>query len=230
MRGPDILKEGVHRNACLRFVIYQPAKLRISRESPVGRRVLFQSSLAICRAFDGVKLIALAVSRIEDRRHDKNRWEEHDQDSVAERLDELGARTGGRLIAHGATLREKGPWAQKCCDRDCCPHEVRFRDPAHHIIPAVLRPPSIVSQCMNSGTFDLPGADSKILGAEFEFLVDRASNSTNDDGMDRAMLPSGNETQPLDDVSIRKIAHRFQPEMLTFRFVNYSRSKILQHI
>jgi hypothetical protein len=39
------------------------------------------------------------------------------------------------------------------------------------------------------------------------------------------MLPSGNETQPLDNVAMRQIAHRFQPELLTFRFTNYSRVK-----
>jgi hypothetical protein len=40
-----------------------------------------------------------------------------------------------------------------------------------------------------------------------------------------SMLPTRNETLPLDDVSIRKIAHRFQPEMLMFRFANYSMVK-----
>src|ERR1700757_4359263 len=106
MRGPCILKEAVHRNGCLRFVIYQPAKLRFIRESPVRRRSLFQSSLARCRAFRGIELIALTVSRIKDRAHDQNRREKHDQDTVAERLDELGARSGGSLVTHGATLRE----------------------------------------------------------------------------------------------------------------------------
>ena len=36
-----------------------------------------------------------------------------------------------------------------------------------------------------------------------------------------SMLPSGNETQPLDDVAIRQITQRFQPELLMFRFTYY---------
>src|ERR1700719_4343851 len=40
-----------------------------------------------------------------------------------------------------------------------------------------------------------------------------------------SMLPSGNETQPLDDVAMRQIADRFQPELLMLRFANYSRVK-----
>ena len=40
-----------------------------------------------------------------------------------------------------------------------------------------------------------------------------------------SMLPSGDETQPLDDVAMRQIAQRFQPEMLMFRFANHSRVK-----
>jgi len=40
-----------------------------------------------------------------------------------------------------------------------------------------------------------------------------------------SMLPSGNETQPFDDVAIRQIAERFQPELLMFRFTNYSTVK-----
>ena len=39
------------------------------------------------------------------------------------------------------------------------------------------------------------------------------------------MLPSGNETQPLDDVAMRQIADRFQPELLMLRFANYSTVK-----
>jgi len=40
-----------------------------------------------------------------------------------------------------------------------------------------------------------------------------------------SMLPAGNETQPLDDVAMRQIAQQFQPEMLMFRFANYSSVK-----
>ena len=40
-----------------------------------------------------------------------------------------------------------------------------------------------------------------------------------------SMLPSGNETQPFDDIAIRQIAQRFQPELLMFRFTNYSTVK-----
>src|SRR4029077_4411082 len=106
MRSPDIPKEGIHRHSLLGFVFYQPAKLRFIRESPIGRKIFFESDIA-CRTFHGVELIALAVSRIEDRGHDQNRGKEHDQDSVPKRLNELGARTGCALVAQGATLREK---------------------------------------------------------------------------------------------------------------------------
>lgn len=40
-----------------------------------------------------------------------------------------------------------------------------------------------------------------------------------------SMLPSGKETQPLDDIAMRQIAHRFQPELLMLRFTNCSRVK-----
>jgi hypothetical protein len=40
-----------------------------------------------------------------------------------------------------------------------------------------------------------------------------------------SMLPSGNETQPLDDVAMRQITDRFQPELLMLRFANYSTVK-----
>jgi len=40
-----------------------------------------------------------------------------------------------------------------------------------------------------------------------------------------SMLPSGKETEPLDDIAMRQIAHRFQPELLMFRFTNYSKVK-----
>ena len=40
-----------------------------------------------------------------------------------------------------------------------------------------------------------------------------------------SMLPTGNETQPLDDVAMHQIAQQFQPEMLMFRLTNYSRVK-----
>jgi hypothetical protein len=40
-----------------------------------------------------------------------------------------------------------------------------------------------------------------------------------------SMLPSANETRPLDDVAMRQIVQKFQPEMLMFRFVNHSRVK-----
>ena len=40
-----------------------------------------------------------------------------------------------------------------------------------------------------------------------------------------SMLPSGKKTQPLDDIAMRQIAHRFQPELLMLRFTNYSRVK-----
>ena len=40
-----------------------------------------------------------------------------------------------------------------------------------------------------------------------------------------SMLPSENETQPLDDVAMRQIADRFQPELLMLRFANYSTVK-----
>ena len=40
-----------------------------------------------------------------------------------------------------------------------------------------------------------------------------------------SMLPTGNETQPLDEVAMHQIAQQFQPEMLMFRFTNYSRVK-----
>ena len=43
-----------------------------------------------------------------------------------------------------------------------------------------------------------------------------------------SMLPSGKETQPLDDVAMHQIAHRFQPELLMFRFTNYSSVKSLR--
>ncbi len=40
-----------------------------------------------------------------------------------------------------------------------------------------------------------------------------------------SMLPSRKETQPLDDIAMCQIAHRFQPELLMFRFTNYSAVK-----
>jgi hypothetical protein len=40
-----------------------------------------------------------------------------------------------------------------------------------------------------------------------------------------SMLPTGNQTQPLDDVAMHQIAQQFQPEMLMFRFTNYSSVK-----
>jgi hypothetical protein len=40
-----------------------------------------------------------------------------------------------------------------------------------------------------------------------------------------SMLPTGNETQPLDDVAMHQIGQQFQAEMLMFRFTNYSRVK-----
>jgi hypothetical protein len=39
------------------------------------------------------------------------------------------------------------------------------------------------------------------------------------------MLPSGNETLPVDDIAMRQIAQQFQSEMLMFRFANYSSVK-----
>jgi len=43
-----------------------------------------------------------------------------------------------------------------------------------------------------------------------------------------SMLPTENETEPLDEVAMRQIAQQFQPEMLMFRFTNYSRVKSFQ--
>jgi hypothetical protein len=40
-----------------------------------------------------------------------------------------------------------------------------------------------------------------------------------------SMLPTGNETQPLDDVAMHQIAQQFQQEMLMFRFTNCSKVK-----
>jgi hypothetical protein len=40
-----------------------------------------------------------------------------------------------------------------------------------------------------------------------------------------SMLPSENETLPVNDIAIRQIARRFQSEMLMFRFANYSSVK-----
>lgn len=40
-----------------------------------------------------------------------------------------------------------------------------------------------------------------------------------------SMLPTANETRPLDDVAMRHIAQQFQPELLMYRFANYSRVK-----
>src|ERR1700722_3005768 len=103
MRSPDIPKEGIHRHSLLGFVFYQPAKLRFIRESPIGRKIFFESDIACRRAIHAVELIALAVSRIEDRGHDQNRGKEHDQDSMPKRLNELTTRTGSALVTHGAT-------------------------------------------------------------------------------------------------------------------------------
>ena len=43
-----------------------------------------------------------------------------------------------------------------------------------------------------------------------------------------SMLPSRKETQPLDDIAMCQIEHRFQPELLMFRFTNYSSAKSFQ--
>jgi len=40
-----------------------------------------------------------------------------------------------------------------------------------------------------------------------------------------SMLPAGNGTRPLDEVAMRQVAQKFQPEMLMFRFANHSRVK-----
>jgi hypothetical protein len=40
-----------------------------------------------------------------------------------------------------------------------------------------------------------------------------------------SMLPTANETRLLDDVAMRDIAQQFQPELLMYRFANYSRVK-----
>ena len=40
-----------------------------------------------------------------------------------------------------------------------------------------------------------------------------------------SMLPSRKETQTLDDIAMRQIAQQFQPELLMFRFTNYSSVK-----
>ena len=39
------------------------------------------------------------------------------------------------------------------------------------------------------------------------------------------MLPTKKETSPLDDIAMRRIAQKFQPELLMFRFKNYSKVK-----